>query len=107
MAATNAPNYAINEFFSKTYPQEADSLRAPLSLLIDHIDYIVKLIGADHVGLGSDFDGIESAPRELDDVTTYPIITRELMKRGYRKGDIEKILGGNFMRVYRANAVKG
>jgi membrane dipeptidase len=85
--------------------EEADSLRAPLSLLIDHIDYIVKLIGADHVGLGSDFDGIESPPRGLDDVTTYPLITKELMERGYSSTDIIKILGGNFIRVYKANAI--
>jgi membrane dipeptidase len=80
-----------------------DSMRAPLSLLIDHIDYIVKLIGPDHVGLGSDFDGIESPPQQLDDVSTYPLITRELLKRGYKPADIEKILGGNFIRVLKAN----
>ncbi|GGB17712.1 dipeptidase [Puia dinghuensis] len=83
-----------------------DSLRAPLWLLIDHIDYIVKLIGPDHVGLGSDFDGIESPPQQLDDVTTYPLITRELLKRGYKDADIRKILGGNFIRVLKANKVK-
>src|SRR5260221_8292175 len=105
LVAAKAPNYAINEFLSKKYPEEADSLRAPLSLLIDHIDYIVKLIGADHVGLGSDFDGIESPPKELDDVTSYPLITRELVKKGYNKTDIKKVLGGNFIRVYKANAV--
>lgn len=105
MAAARAPGYAVNEFLSKKYPEEADSLRAPLSLLIDHIDHIVKLIGADHVGLGSDFDGIESPPRGLDDVTTYPLITKELMRRGYRNSDIVKILGGNFIRVYKANAI--
>ena len=105
MAAAKAPNYAVNEFLSKKYPEEADSLRAPLSLLIDHIDHIIKLIGADHVGLGSDFDGIESPPRGLDDVTTYPLITKELMKRGYSDTDIIKILGGNFIRVYKANAI--
>jgi membrane dipeptidase len=105
MAAAKAPNYAMNEFLSRKYPQEADSLRAQLSLLIDHIDYIVKLIGADHVGLGSDFDGIESPPRGLDDVTSYPLITKELMKRGYSDIDIIKILGGNFIRVYKANAI--
>lgn len=104
LAALKTPDYAVNSFLSKKYPQEADSLRPPLSLLIDHIDYIVKLIGADHVGLGSDFDGIESSPRELDDVTTYPLITRELLKRGYSKEDIYKILGGNFIRVFKANA---
>ena len=107
MTAAKAPNYEINEFLSKRYPGEADSLRAPLSLLIDHIDYIVKLIGTDHVGLGSDFDGIESPPQQLNDVTTYPLITRELLKRGYKPGDIKKILGGNFIRVFKANNVNG
>ncbi|MDO6434414.1 dipeptidase [Flavitalea sp. BT771] len=103
LTAARTPDYAINEYFAHTYPQESSALRPPLSLLIDHIDYIVKLIGADHVGLGSDFDGIESAPRELDDVTTYPLITRELLKRGYSKTDIKKILGGNFIRVLQEN----
>ena len=103
--AAHAPNYAVNEFLSKKYPAEADSLRAPLSLLMDHIDYIVKMIGPDHVGLGSDFDGIESPPQQLNDVTCYPLITRELLKRGYKAADIEKILGGNFIRVLKANEV--
>jgi len=103
MTTAKMPAYAINETLSKKYPQEADSLRAPLSLLIDHIDYIVRMIGPDHVGLGSDFDGIESPPQQLDDVTTYPLITRELLKRGYKPADIEKILGGNFIRVLKAN----
>jgi membrane dipeptidase len=105
LTAARAPQYAINEYMSRKYPREADSLRAPLSLLIDHIDYIVKLIGPEHVGLGSDFDGIESPPQQLDDVTTYPLITRELLKRGYKPADIEKILGGNFIRVLKANEV--
>jgi membrane dipeptidase len=103
LTAVRASQFIINEYISKKYPQEADSLRAPLSLLIDHIDYIVKLIGPEHVGLGSDFDGIESPPQQLDDVTTYPLITRELLKRGYKPADIEKILGGNFIRVLKAN----
>jgi membrane dipeptidase len=103
MTAAKAPQYAVNEYMSKKYPRESDSLRAPLSLLIDHIDYIVRLIGPDHVGLGSDFDGIESPPQQLDDVSTYPLITRELLKRGYKPADIEKILGGNFIRVLKAN----
>jgi membrane dipeptidase len=104
LTAAKAPQYAINEFMSRKYPAESDSLRAPLSLLMDHIDYIVRLIGVDHVGLGSDFDGIESPPRQLDDVTTYPLITRELLKRGYKPADVEKILGGNFIRVFKANS---
>lgn len=97
------PGYEIDEFMSKKYPQEADALRPPLSLLIDHIDYIVKLIGVDGVGLGSDFDGIESAPKELNDVTTYPLVTKALLERGYSKGAVKKILGGNFLRVLKEN----
>jgi len=98
------PSYQINAYFSKKYPEEAASLRPPLSLLIDHIDYIVKLVGPDYVGLGSDFDGIESAPLGLEGVQDYPKITEALMKRGYSKKDIEKILGGNFIRVFKANS---
>jgi membrane dipeptidase len=99
-----SPNYEINAFFSKKYPQEAASLRPPLSMLIDHIDYIVKLVGADYVGLGSDFDGIESAPEGLDGVQDFPKITEALLQKGYSKKDIEKILGGNFIRVFKANS---
>ena len=75
-------------------------------MLIDHIDYIVKLVGADYVGLGSDFDGINLTPQELDDVTTYPLITKSLVERGYSRKDITKILGGNLLRVLKANEVK-
>ncbi len=80
-----------------------ENARPPLSVLIDHIDYVAKLVGADYVGLGSDFDGIESLPREMNDVTFLPNITRELLKRGYSEKDIAKILGGNVMRVVKAN----
>ena len=86
------------------YPDEVKSLRPPLSAVIDHLDYIVKMIGVDHVGLGSDFDGVNSLPQQLDDVTTYPLITKELVKRGYSKKEIRKILGGNFLRVLEANS---
>ena len=73
-------------------------------MLIDHIDHMVHLTGVDHVGLGSDFDGIESAPRELNDVTAMPLITKALLERGYSRTDVEKILGGNFIRVFTANS---
>jgi membrane dipeptidase len=62
----------------------------------------VKLIGVDHVGLGSDFDGIESAPQGLDGVQDFPKITQALIERGYSKKDIKKILGGNFLRLFEA-----
>jgi membrane dipeptidase len=82
---------------------EADAFRPPLSLLIKHIDYMVKLMGVDYVGIGSDFDGAESYPLGLDSVTDYPKITAELIKIGYSEVNINKILGGNFIRVLKAN----
>lgn len=96
-------NYEIEEYLLAKYPTEASNLRPPLSMLIDHIDYIVRLVGVDHVGLGSDFDGISSAPKELKDVTDMPLITKALFQRGYSKTDVRKILGENFIRVFRAN----
>ena len=90
----------------KKYKAEAEPMRPPLSMLIDHIDYIVKLVGADYVGLGSDFDGINLTPQQLDDVTTYPLITKALVGKGYSKKDINKILGGNLLRVLKANEIK-
>ncbi len=93
-------DYAIIMVY-KLYPKESNAFRPPLSLLLDHIDYIVKMIGVDHVGLGSDFDGCESTPLGLDGVEDYPLITQGLTKRGYSKDDIVKILGGNFIRVFK------
>ena len=95
--------YEIEEYLLAKYPVEASGLRPPLSLLIDHIDHIVRLVGVDHVGIGSDFDGISSAPKELRDVTDMPLITKALLKRGYSKTDVRKILGENFIRVFQAN----
>jgi len=92
-------NIRLNEL----HREESDQLRPPLSLLIKHIDYIAKLIGADHVGIGSDFDGAESYPLGMDSVSDYPKITEELLKIGYSRSDIKKILGGNFIRVLKAN----
>ena len=97
------PYYADKYMFEK-YPAQVAALRPPLSLLIDHIDYIAKMIGVDHVGLGSDFDGVNSLPQQLDDVTTYPLITKALLERGYSEKDIRKILGGNFLRILKPNA---
>lgn len=96
--------YFADDYLYEKYAAEVSALRPPLSMLLDHLDYIVKLVGVNHVGLGSDFDGINSAPQQLDDVTSYPIITEELAKRGYKKKEIRKILGENFIRVWRANA---
>jgi len=69
--------------------------------LIDHIDYIKNLVGVDYIGLGSDFDGGITPPNELYDGTCYPIIAKKLSERGYSKDEIRKILGENFLRVFK------
>ena len=67
----------------------------------DHIDHIVKVAGIDHVGIGSDFDGITMWPVGLEDVASYPRLTDELLRRGYSEADVHKILGGNVLRAFR------
>lgn len=75
---------------------------ADVATVADHIDHFVKLIGVDHVGLGSDFDGVgDSLPTGLKSVADYPNLIAELLRRGYAEDDIRKILGGNLMRVWR------
>jgi membrane dipeptidase len=69
--------------------------------VIDHIDHIAKVAGVDHVGIGSDFDGITKVPAQLEDVSTYPLITQELLNRGWKASDIAKIMSGNILRVMR------
>jgi len=76
--------------------------RPPLKSLIDHIDHIAKVAGVDHVGLGSDFDGVSGAtPQGIDSAADLPKITQALLDRGYSAVDIRKILGGNILRVFR------
>jgi membrane dipeptidase len=77
----------------------------PVSLtrIVDHIDRVVKLVGINHVGIGSDFDGIQAVPADLKSVADLPKLTAELLRRGYSESDIDKILGGNMLRVMEAN----
>jgi len=105
---------AQQEALSKKYAddperlsEESDKLEAqnplpplPLAKLIDHIDHIVKVAGIDHVGLGPDFDGANDFPEGARDVSMFPNVTYELLKRGYSEQDIRKILGENFLRVF-------
>lgn len=100
---TNADYWKAEMLIDSALSLQYMDIRPPLSVLIDHIDYVAKLAGADHVGIGSDFDGVESLPKGMDDVTFLPNITLELRKRGYSDKDIRKILGGNVMRVMKAN----
>ena len=102
LATGNLSRHEREDWIFKKYSTEAEALRPTLAQLIDHIDYIIKLIGVNHVGLGSDFDGIESAPQGLNGVQDFPKITAALLKRGYSKRDIKKILGGNFLRIFHS-----
>jgi len=99
----------------KKYPKEEDLLSAlrewqrdhPIPAgcsvrnVVDHIEHIIKMAGINHVGLGSDFDGISAVPKQLEDVSCYPYLTQELLNRGYQKEEILKILGGNLLGVFR------
>lgn len=82
--------------------------KATLAQVADHIDHVRKVAGIDHVAYGSDFDGISSTPAGLEDVSTFPALTAELLRRGYSDEDVKKVLGLNLLRVMReAEAVAG
>jgi len=74
---------------------------ATIAEVADHVDHIRKVAGIDHIGIGSDFDGITQTIKDLDNVSTYPRLTAELLKRGYSDGDVKKILGENVLRALR------
>jgi len=82
-------------------PSFVDKDEATVERVVDHIDHVVDMVGPDHVGLGSDFDGIGSTPVGLEDASKMPNITRELVKREYSDDDVVKILGGNYLRVFK------
>ena len=102
LIALNWRMYQVEDMFFQRYPKETESLRPTIAQLIDHFDYVIRLIGVDHVGLGSDFDGIESAPKGLNGVEDFPKLTEALLQRGYSKKDVRKILGENFIRVFKS-----
>ena len=88
------------EYYARRLPQVS------VARIVDHIDHIVKLVGVDHVGIGSDFDGVQATTQDLPTVAELPNLTRELLRRGYTEGDIQKILGGNMLRVMEAQEGK-
>ena len=75
----------------------------PMSVLLDHIDYLVSKVGVDHVALGSDFDGVDSTPQGLEDVSKFPNLTKALLERGYSNDEVAKIMGLNFLRILKEN----
>ncbi len=88
--------------YMKQYNQEHPTDFATVSDVADHIDHVVKLVGIDHVGLGSDFDGLgDSLPTGLKDVSMYPNLIKILLERGYQESEIEKICSGNLLRVWQ------
>ncbi len=88
---------AVDNLIQKAERKKLVTLRT----LADHIDHAVSIAGIDHVGIGSDFDGIGLTPVGLADVTDLPLLTRELLRRGYTEPQIKKVLGENFLRVFR------
>ena len=93
----------MNDIWNKLFARELEPYRPSYTAIVDHIEYIIRLVGDDYVGIGSDFDGVSSVPSGMDDVTKYPLITRELKRRGYSNQTIKKVLGGNVLRVMKAN----
>jgi membrane dipeptidase len=96
------PNEADYQRESKRWEVQNQYPSGSVHDVVDHIDHIAKLIGVEHIGLGSDFDGITKTPAQLEDVSTYPLITQELLNRGYKPADIHQIMSGNILRVMRA-----
>ena len=86
---------------NKFLRDDIEKIKPPFEVLIDHIDYVAKLVGVEHVGLGSDFDGVSSMPKGMNDVRDLPKISQALFSRGYSKGDVKKILGENLLRVFK------
>jgi membrane dipeptidase len=92
------------EFFAAMRQWRKENPLPPATVhhVVDHIEHIIQVAGIDHVGLGSDFDGIPSVPQQLEDVSKYPVITQVLLDRGYNREHILKVLGGNLLRAMRA-----
>jgi membrane dipeptidase len=106
MTALNNDAKAVDAAMA-TWQKTNVAPRATIAQVADHIDHIRKITGIDHIGLGSDFDGIESVPLGLEDVSTYPALIAELIRRGYSDEDLAKITNRNILRVLRAAEIKG
>lgn len=113
-ARASLKGFEVYRDLQKRYPKEAELQtayeqwrrenpipRGSVHDVVDHIEHIIKTAGIDHVGLGSDYDGISMTPEQLEDVSCYPVITQELLNRGHDREAIHKILGGNLLRALR------
>jgi membrane dipeptidase len=109
------PGHVVRKRLQEKYPDNEDARRAAwrqwqkenpmprgdVGTVADHIDHVVKVAGIDHVGLGSDYDGISVLPEGLEDVSRFPYLTAELVRRGYSEAAVKKVIGGNVLRVMR------
>lgn len=113
-AKARANMFLVRRELQKKYPDEKESQKAleewskvnpidpgTIHDVLDHLDHIIRIAGVDHVGLGSDFDGVDMLPSQLQDVSTFPLITQGLLDRGHSPSDIRKIMGENTLRVLR------
>lgn len=113
-ARRRANMFQVSRDLRAKYPNDADYKKArqewekanpiqPGSVhdVCDHIEHIANVAGVDHIGLGSDYDGIPIVPRQLEDVSTYPVITQELLNRGFTAGQVHQLMSGNLLRVMR------
>lgn len=99
-----AAGKALDDYAARQHRRmagEALKVAATVEDVAAHIDHVVKIAGIDHVGIGSDFDGITGPPQGLEDVSKMPSLTAALLRKGYREADVRKVLGGNFLRVIR------
>ena len=107
-ASASEPGSAVQKKMARDRVRQREYARrlppVNVSRIVDHIDHIVKLVGVDHVGMGSDFDGVQITTSDLATVAELPNLTRELLRRGYSESDVNKILGGNMLRVMEAHA---
>jgi membrane dipeptidase len=97
--AKNGGVVNVNFYSRFLDPDFRTDTQTPFHVLIDHFDHIAKVAGVDHVGIGSDFDGVSALPEGMEDVTRLPRIAQALLDRGYSDADVQKMLGGNMLRV--------
>jgi membrane dipeptidase len=107
--AANTPQLTgkeLDEYAAKDFAQNDWSHPHPAAATLDdvvaHIDHVAKMAGIDHVGIGSDFDGIPNVPKGLEDASKMPALVATLLRHGYSETDIRKIMGGNTLRVMKA-----
>ena len=107
LARPGADSAALRATHDRERMRRIEALpRTPLSVLIDHIDHVARVAGIEHVGIGSDFDGVTAVPAGMEDITYLPRLAQALLDRGYSDADVARILGGNMMRVMDQVLVK-